>query len=195
MSDYKPPRYDEVFREGVRRLEELDAKEASAAAAQRSAAGEPRCKVCGSQMGHGPHAEGMYSHPFESQERVISNEAWERARKLSWPHLAGQDFTWLAAAVQTLMDERDCNKGLWHSAMDRTAAQFRRAEAAEADAALAWRRVTELQERGTQLVEERRAVEAKLAALIAEVREHANKSVFGVNTALHAILDKHEAKS
>jgi len=50
-----------------------------------------------------------------------------------------------------------------------------RAEAAEADAKLAWRRVTELQERGTQLVEERRAETERCAGIcdrLALLREH-----------------------
>jgi hypothetical protein len=53
-----------------------------------------------------------------------------------------------------------------------------RAVAAEADAALAWQRVTELQERGTELVLQRRAVEAQLAEaerLWADDRERARK--------------------
>lgn len=64
----------------------------------------------------------------------------------------------LASALQKLMDERD-------GAFDEgraTAAAKARAEAAEADAALAWRRVTELQESNTALVLERRAANSKL---------------------------------
>jgi chromosome segregation ATPase len=69
----------------------------------------------------------------------------------------------IAAALQKLMDERD----RWRRAeeVQRTQADHwcKRAEAAEADAALAWRRVTELQESNTALVLERRALESRLA--------------------------------
>jgi len=92
-----------------------------------------------------------------------SKQAWALARKVSWPHLAGQDITWLAAALQPLMDERDGANAGYCEPLEQ---MRQRAEAAEADAALAWRRVTELQARGTQLVlEHRAAIERHRTAL------------------------------
>lgn len=116
-----------------------------------------------------------------------SKEAWDRARalalsELAWPRLAGQDITWLAVGLQKLMDERDHAKQ--HAAecyevatnacarrdeLDlRCSRQRTRAEAAEADAKLAWRRVTDLQTRCTELVLERRAAVEKLRELLAQ---------------------------
>src|SRR6478672_1885216 len=85
----------------------------------------PKCKVCGEDRKHHDWNYDVY-HPFtpdvrhtdasvsngqpDEADTAVSEQAWESARKLSWPHLAGQDITWLAAALQKLMDERDVQR-------------------------------------------------------------------------------------
>lgn len=117
-----------------------------------------------------------------------SSEALEKASALTGPGVDRIGMSQrVASALQELMDaKRDAQEWAAHlnsraqanleraEAAESAYAELRatsieklrllesqRADKAEADAALAWRRVTELQARGTQLVEERRAAQAQ----------------------------------
>jgi len=70
----------------------------------------------------------------------------------------------------------------------------RRALIVEQDAMLAWRRVTELQACGTELVVERRAAHEALAWLAREVRSYAESLPRPFDEHLEAIVARYEGK-
>lgn len=152
------------------------------------------CQDCGlAERYHGatdPSVRHNFAPP-PPKPSFPSREAQERADKVTGRG-SGEKFmkTWraVADAMQALIDERDAARDDAMVGAAAAARECARAEAAEADAALAWRRVTELQARGTELVEARRA-------LAEVVRAYARLLPQPFNEHLSAILAKHEVRS
>ena len=128
---------------------------------------EPHCAICGEGHWYEDHNPGSeLRHEFEAElASEPSKEAYALADSTLAAAIPEPHRTFIASAFQAVVEQRDHEFEMSES--------FRvRAEAAEADAALAWRRVTELQERGTQLVEERRAADARFEGLLERLREY-----------------------
>lgn len=131
---------------------------------------EPLCALCGeawSYVDHGPRGE--LRHEFEPETgSEPSKEAYALADGTLAAAIAEPHRTFIAEAFQAVIEQRAHEFEMSES--------FRvRAEKAEADAKLAWRRVTELQERGTELVEQRRTETERCAGIcdrLALLREH-----------------------
>lgn len=151
---------------------------------------EPTCKVCGwpAQQHGGQDIGGWHDFEPAHEEPLYVNvpaptvTAQAHVRSVDRPATAQDDAALDAVATELVVLVKiapDRVVNALRRFRDETTAAERawkaRAEAAEADAALAWRRVTELQERGTELVLAHR----RESQLLRHERDLANAAVSG----------------
>lgn len=136
-----------------------------------------KCKVCGASADMiGVYCNGKLGHDFGpavepgSEATTLAGLFFAVASKPE----SKRTFE-LARAFQKLIDDRDKLNRHYLDALADCKLRHDRAEAAEADAALAWRRVTELQTRATEVLLDHR----KAIAAVRLERDHANAAEAG----------------